>query len=88
MIPNFWKCQESPPTHLLLPCVQPQCLDKARRVDVAPLAVLQQSKQVLQVFTDGLGLIVWEKHKTQQEFRVRRDHSKCFTTTKNDGVGR
>lgn len=44
--------------YLLLASVQTQSFDQTRGVDVLPVAVLQERKQILQMLTDGLGLII------------------------------
>lgn len=58
--------QDAPHAHLLLPRVQAQRLDEAGGVDVAALAVLQQSEQVLQVLADRLGLVVCENNEFRE----------------------
>lgn len=44
--------------YLLLASIQAQSFDQTRGVDVLPVAVLQERKQILQMLTDGLGLII------------------------------
>lgn len=52
--------------YLLLSRVQAQCFDQPWRVNVLPVAVLQECKQILQMLTDGLGLIIWKKTKQKK----------------------
>lgn len=44
--------------YLLLAGVQAQSFDQTRGVDVLPVAVLQERKQILQMLADGLGLVL------------------------------
>lgn len=46
--------------YLLLAGVQAKSFDQARGVDVLPVAVLQERKQILQMLADGLGLVLWK----------------------------
>lgn len=46
--------------YLLLAGVQAQSFDQTRGVDVLPVAVLQERKQILQMLADGLGLVLWK----------------------------
>lgn len=44
--------------YLLLGSVQAQSFDQTRGVNVLSVAVLQERKQILQMLTDGLRLII------------------------------
>lgn len=80
------KCNP-PKRYLLLTCVQTQCFNKPRRVDVTPSTVLQQSKQVLEVFTNGLRLIVYQKAKGFLNWQVYCDTHSSLTIQQSSWIG-
>lgn len=55
--------------YLLLSRVQAQGFDQPWRVNVLPVAVLQECKQILQMLTDGLGLIIWKRQYVSQTIK-------------------